>query len=147
MCHGTWSPHQISAFYNRLTPSWHVHCNQLTQCSTGISRYKILDCVMKIVNYYNFYRPQTKFRKGNVFTGVCDSVHGGVCLVLGGVWSWEGVWSVGCVWSRGCLVPWGSGPVGCGSRGCLVETPWMATAAGGTHPTGMNSCFTFYCQL
>ena len=26
------------------------------------------------------------------------------------------------------------------SRGCLVETPPTATAAGGTHPTGMHSC-------
>ena len=24
---------------------------------------------------------------------------------------------------------------------CLVETPWTATVAGGTHPTGMPSCF------
>ena len=22
-----------------------------------------------------------------------------------------------------------------------METPWTATAAGGTHPTGMHSCF------
>ena len=30
---------------------------------------------------------------------------------------------------------------GAWSRGCLVETPSrMATAAGGTHPTGMHSC-------
>ena len=29
--------------------------------------------------------------------------------------------------------------------GCLVETPplWTATAAGGTHPTGMHSCSVF----
>ena len=25
----------------------------------------------------DFYRPQAKLREGNVFTGVCDSVHGG----------------------------------------------------------------------
>ena len=32
---------------------------------------------------------------------------------------------------------------GCFLGGCLVETPLpgMATAAGGTHPTGMHSCF------
>ena len=35
----------------------------------------------------------------------------------------------------GCLVPGGSG-----LGGCLVETPRTATAAGGTHPTGMHSC-------
>ena len=26
----------------------------------------------------DYYRPQTKLREGNVFTGVCDSVHRGV---------------------------------------------------------------------
>ena len=43
----------------------------------------------------------------------------GGCLVLGGAWSREGV----------------PGP-----GGFLVETPRTATAAGGTHPTGMHSC-------
>ena len=28
----------------------------------------------------------------------------------------------------------------CSRGGCLVETPLMATAAGGTHPTGVHSC-------
>ena len=48
----------------------------------------------------------------------------------------------GCAWSQGvpglggvCLVGRVSGP-----GGCLVETPQTATAAGGTHPTGMHSC-------
>ena len=41
----------------------------------------------------------------------------------------------GGAWSRGCLVLGGSGP-----RGCLVETPQMATAASGPHHTGMHSC-------
>ena len=67
-----------------------------------------------ILNIFPYYRPQTKLREGNVFTGVCDSLHRGGCLVLGG-----------------------SGP-----GGCLVETPpRTATAAGGTHPTGMHSCW------
>ena len=49
------------------------------------------------------------------------SVHGGV-LAPGGV-----------------SAPGGVGPGGI--RGCLVETPpRTATAAGGTHPTGMHSC-------
>ena len=34
-------------------------------------------------------------------------------------------------WSGGCLVPGGGDP------------PETATAAGGTHPTGMHSCLTF----
>ena len=29
------------------------------------------------------YRPQTKLREGYVFTGVCDSVNGGACMVAG----------------------------------------------------------------
>ena len=45
---------------------------------------------------------------------------------LGGVCSW------------GCLVP-GSVP---GPRGMPgADPPRMATAVGGTHPTGMHSCF------
>ena len=41
----------------------------------------------------------------------------------------------------GCLVPGGSAPEGSALGGCLLETPpRTATAAGGTHPTGMHSC-------
>ena len=70
------------------------------------------------------YRPQTKLREGNVCTGVCDSVHRG------------GVSAPSWVPGPGGSLPGGvSGP-----GGCLVETPWTATAAGGTHPTGMHSC-------
>ena len=55
--------------------------------------------------------------QGNIFTPVCHSVHRG-CLVLG--------------------VP---GPRGLpGERGCVWRPPGMATAVGGTHPTGMHSC-------
>ena len=45
----------------------------------------------------------------------------------------------------GCLVPGGvPGPGGSGPGGCLVETPQTATAAGGTHPTGMHSCCKYW---
>ena len=73
-----------------------------------------------------YYRPQTKLREGNVFTGVCDSVH------TGDAWSGGGL-VPGVVPGPGeCLVPGG---------GCLMEAPRTATAADGTHPTGMHSCF------
>ena len=93
----------------------------------------------------------------------------GVCMVLGGTWSGGCAWSgrvpgPGGAWSGGggCLVPGGvpglggwPGPRGAwsqgvcmvrggvpGPRGGLVETPpEAATAAGGTHPSGMHSCF------
>ena len=58
-----------------------------------------------------YYRPQTKLREGNVFTCVCDSVHGGRCLVPGGLLleggacSWVGVCSGGGAWSQEEGVP------------------------------------------
>ena len=44
----------------------------------------------------------------------------------------------GGAWSGGVPGPGGRSAPG----GYLVETPGTATAAGGTHPTGMHSCFT-----
>ena len=78
--------------------------------------------------------------QGNMFTGVCLSTRGGA-------------WSGGLV-PGGCLVPGVPGPGGgyllprgalswggiC-SRGVPGGAPRTATAAGGTHPTGMHSCF------
>ena len=60
-----------------------------------------------------YYRPQTK------------------CLVTA-----EGLPGPGGAWSQG--VP-GLGGLGLGVPG--GDLPWTATAAGGTHPTGMHSCF------
>ena len=65
-------------------------------------------------------------------------------LVPGGVPAPRGVWS------RGPLLPGGGGPAprgvpapggGAYSRGAPGgDPPETATAAGGTHPTGMHSC-------
>ena len=73
----------------------------------------------------------------------------GGCMVLGGAWSLgcvhgpgggyggvRGWW--GCMAPGGCMVP---------GWGCPVETPPTATAAGGTHPTGMHSCLTKVFQI
>ena len=57
-------------------------------------------------------------------------VHGG-----GGSGPREGVPAPG----GGACSQGGSGP-----GGCLVDTPQTATAAGGTHPTGMHSCVVNY---
>ena len=68
--------------------------------------------------------------EGYVFTRVCHSVNNwGVSFLstfLGG----------GGVWSEGVVV-WSGGVSGLGGGG--VRTPGMATAAVGTHPTGMLS--------
>ena len=67
----------------------------------------------KLLKKVDFYRPQTKFGAGNIFTPVCHSVHGGgacvvarrghawlpggmhgcggVCVVAGGMRGWKGV--------------------------------------------------------
>ena len=65
--------------------------------------------------------------------GVCFRGEGGVCSR--GVWS-GGVWSRGVSGPGGCLV-WGVGIPACTEADPPGET---ATAADGTHPTGMHSC-------
>ena len=84
----------------------------------------------------NYYRPQTKLREGNVFTGVCDSVRGGVCLPAprgvsapgGGSWSQGGLllWGGGLSALGGCLLLGGSAPGGPGPRGgvCPMGGAW-----------------------
>ena len=74
--------------------------------------------------------PATKLGQGYIFTGICDSVHGGAGTCSRGVCSRESAPGVYAPGGR-CLLPGGAwrGP------------PGTATAAGGTHPTGMHSCF------
>ena len=55
--------------------------------------------------------------QGNIFAPACHSVHGG-----GGTWSRWGV------------------PASEGGAWWIPPPPRMATAADGTHPTGMHSC-------
>ena len=54
-----------------------------------------------------------------------------------------GVHGLGGACSGGCMVPGGSGPGGCMVQGGTWQRtpPPTATAVGGTHPTGMHSCF------
>ena len=106
--------------------------------------------------------------QGNMFIGVCVSVHrgrgawsrevpgpGGVCLLrgmVGGAWSWGqpapggmpgprgGACSQGgaCSWRV-----WSQGGAWWRSPQEVPggDPPKKATAAGGMHPTGMHSCF------
>ena len=62
----------------------------------------------------SFYRPQTKLWEGNVFTPVCDSVHGGVSLSRVSL-------CPGWVSVQGALYPWGLCPGGSLSRGVSVQ--------------------------
>ena len=66
----------------------------------------------------------TKLGQGNVFTGVCDSVHGGgVCL--------SACWDTHPSWEQ---TPPGADPPG-------KQTLAYDQRAAGTHPTGMHSCY------
>ena len=67
-------------------------------------------------------------RGGLVLGHVCSG--GGGVPAPGEVWSW-GVLARGVPGPRGCAWSWGV-PGG--------HPPGTATAAGGTHPTGMHSC-------
>ena len=103
---------------------------------------KIIHKVQKEIDFY--YRPQTKFCEGYIFTPVCQSfcsqrgrgygepacvVAGGGCMV-GGVWLW-GV----CMVVGGCAWLWGGGHA--------WDTTRYSQWAAGTHPNGMHSCYLF----
>ena len=64
--------------------------------------------------------PATKFGQGYVFTRVCDSVHGGACVVVGGMRGCQGACMVagGCLWLPG-VCAWLPGGV-CGCWGACV---------------------------
>ena len=92
-----------------------------------------------IAQYCHFYRPQTKFAKVMfLHLSVSHSVHGGACVVVGGM----------CMAGGGRHAWWGVCMVGvCMAGGHACHTHPLPTlrdtvgqCAGGTHPTGMHSC-------
>ena len=85
---------------------------------------------------FNIVTPHKRgLGQGNIFTSVCQEFCSqGGCLVPGGS-APGGMSAAGRVPASGGVggLLWGGG--------CLVETPpGTATAAGGTHTTGMHSC-------
>ena len=74
----------------------------------------------------NYYRPKRSFGQGNIFTGVCDSVHRGG-LVPGGRVS--GLGGSPIFRGKGGLQFFGGG-----------SPPEYGQRSAGTHPTGMHSC-------
>ena len=90
-----------------------------------------------------YYRLQTKLREGNVFIPVCDSVHRGVCIPAcnGRGCLPLGPWVCTCPWAD---IPLSRHPPGQSPLGHTL--PQTATEAGGTHPTGMYSCFVNFSE-
>ena len=89
-----------------------------------------------------FLPPATKLGQGYIFTGVCDSVHreGGACSQGGSAPRGS---APGVVPGRGGILL----PGGLLRGGAWWRPPQTATAAGGTHPTGMHSCSKEECSL
>ena len=56
--------------------------------------------------YYRklYLQPATKLGQGYIFTGICDSVQGGACIVAGGMCGCGG-----CAWLQGGMRGWGGG--------------------------------------
>ena len=134
--------------------------NAVLQIAEGFVSLKHKSKQFSVNNTDIFLPSANEVCEGYVFTRVCHSVHGGGCLGpdpggrLGGL--------AGCV----CPGPYPGGRLGglasgdpgpClgggvqaqawGSWGCIpacieadTPPPQMATAADGTHPTGMHSC-------
>ena len=67
----------------------------------------------------NFYRPQTKLQRGNVFTPVCHSVCRGACVAGG---AWQGACMTGSMHRGGRGHVWGVCMAGgmCGRGVCMV---------------------------
>ena len=84
-----------------------------------------------------------KVYEGYIFTRVCLSTERapdpggeGGCLLQGDACSGGSAPRGGCLLQQGLLL--GGGLL----LGVCGDPPMMATAAGGTHPTGMHSCLT-----
>ena len=78
-----------------------------------------------------------------IFSEACvkNSVHGGGVPGPGGSVCSQG----GCLVCRGVCCRGVSAPGGVCSQGGWWRPPRTATAAGGTHPTGMHSCLLVFC--
>ena len=94
------------------------------------------------VDHFFYYRPQTKFAKVmSLQVSVCPQGEGG-CVAGGCLWQ-EGVHG-----RRACVVGGMCGGGMCGRRACmpcmlspLADTMGYGQWTGGTHHTGMHSCF------
>ena len=74
--------------YKKCPPILNVFCDLCVTRTVCFRLKRILVyhyVFAHLVRFYSGYCPQTKLQEGNVFTGVCDSVHRVVCLLPGGV--------------------------------------------------------------
>ena len=70
----------------------------------------LIGCPAVVLTIFGCFRPQTKLRKGYVFTPVCHSVHRGGSCVAVGAWQVRSVHGGGGghTWHRVCMAGGGS---------------------------------------
>ena len=127
-------------------------------CGKGVHGRRDGHCSRRSAYYWNtfFLLAATKLGQGNVFTGVCDSVHWGVCLSAppGQVHPprqvhppWAGtpgqVHPLAGITPRQVHPPDRYPPRQVQPPG-QVHPPRQVHPPAGTHPTGMHSCFIVY---
>ena len=114
---------------------WLIDMVNMTPLLKDSQSTRLIYRILPVSHAFCNYRPQTKFREGNVFTPVCHSTHLGACIPAcngaGGVC--RGMFARGMSSQWGCL-PRGSaqgivcleGVHGPGPRGRhpSVPTPW-----------------------
>ena len=113
----------------RQTPGYHPNCRNFQSDRIHQDTDKSL------------LPPATKLGQGYVFTGVCDSVHRGACMVAGGcAWLGGHAWLPGaCVVARECMVAMGVCVVAGGHVwlwGACVVAGGCAWLPGGLHGCG-----------
>ena len=117
----------VILYLDVIGPGGQVNDNGFNLVSTA-TKYEETGSRLSVkvkLSYLYHYRPQTKLRKGNVFTPVCQSfcTQGGVCP--------SACWNT---------PPWADTPPGQTPPLGRHPSHKMATAADDTHSTGMHSC-------
>ena len=96
------------------------------------SQYLELNPTYATPSEMNLLPPATKLGQGNIFRSVCQKF-----CPQGAGHAWQGVHAQGGMHGRGV---WGV--CVCRGRGaCVADTTRYGQWAGGTHPTGMYSCY------
>ena len=158
---GGWHSIQMPSCYRPQTKFAKVMFLQVSVCPHwGGMRGFIQGCVVLFGGHAWFYSGggHAWFYLGGghawFYWGACVVLFGGVCVVLFGGHEWfysggvHGFYSEGCAWfylGGVCGFIWGACVVLFGGA-CVVFSVFSDTMrysqwAGGTHPTGMHSCF------
>ena len=118
--------------YCRIPHTMFIIIRNPDKATMYIFPFRII-CIWEMTDIFDLWSllPQMKLREGNVFTLVCDSVHGRGCIQAcngqGDVYpSMQWAW---------CVDPPEQTLSG------QAHPPGMAIEVSGTYPTGMHSCF------